>query len=234
MNDLSESSGEEIQSQPHLSRETASARFRVSRTRLILAVALAPLPLWLIDPNQGLFGVCYVISSVTLFGAILWFRARDIPFLNLTLSSCTATFLFLHTPGDRSPGLAFLALLVIPVVGLLRWIGSRGFRSAAGATQCVWVLYSAVFPYAYFNVATLELLYEAGLAPIPSPTELLACSLMRVFVGLFLVANLYWAATDRREALDQRSGRGVCYEATMLVLPYATLIAFVVVLRSQW
>lgn len=215
----------------HVVPESVWARFQVSRLRLIIAMAVAPLPLlWIRYP--GLHAVCFSISSISLFGAILWGRARDLPFLNLLLSFVVIEYLCSRNREPWSSDVAVLAVIVLLSVLIVRWMRRAYFGGAAGKTKCVWVLYSAVLPFAYINAEAIYLLRENASLAIPSQHALLIGSLLRVVLGLFWVSNLYWAATDRRENLDQRPWLGGRYEATMILLPFAALYAFAYVLQN--
>ncbi|MCC9630654.1 hypothetical protein LOC68_19845 [Blastopirellula sp. JC732] len=205
---------------------------------MVIAIAAASLPLLMIREDQPDGAVYFGMSSVTLFLAALWMKARQLPFLNLALVPLVAIAYLVAFGASFRPlyGIEIDSIYVVVLLGLVYYAAlfliSRLSAVRQAVNRTAWVLYSGVPAYAFFIAATSRLV-EVDPA-MPSPHALIACNLLRVWFGLLTVANLYWAGTDRGEMLDERPDLGVQYEATMVGLPYVALFLFLRMMRNAW
>lgn len=190
------------------------------RLRLLTALAVAPLPLLLLPSTSEWAFTSYAISCVSLFALVLLFRSEYLPGLNLALTPVLAAICL---GGLRNTD-SLLALAVWGGLYVVLRIVMILCGLQTGKVRCLWVLYSAVLPYAIFIVSVVRLVRVNPV--LPSPNEIIAENLIHVVWGLTLVFSLYFAGTDPGETLEERPDLGWRYQASMVAIPYAALFVY--------
>ncbi|PQO46950.1 hypothetical protein [Blastopirellula marina] len=200
--------------------EVSAPRWRFSITRLIIATAVAPLPLLLVCPGNASHAWCFAVSGLTLFGLLLTVQADDLPRLNVILFAVMAPAILVGAFWFESlRAIPLLAIVfALPAIAIARAYYPLQPRRAQYLPTTGQTLASAFFPYVLLNGFSLLLI---GLFSVPGTANELAGRIAGTFLGGLLLLNLYWLATNRNATLTQRPELGFRYETTMILLPAA-------------
>lgn len=203
-----------------------SSRFHFSLSRLMISIAAATLPLLMIRAGDWFGAGCYAVSSASLLVLFMLFRIEVIPWLNLAAIPVLSWAYIDRTPplfSSADGSIQQFGLLAMwGVVYLVVQLSARQVCLHPGNIPCIWILYTAAIPLAFFNAAVIWFVIET--ASWGGSRELNAGYWLRFVLGLTTVFNLYWAATDRGATLQERPGLAICYEATSFLIPYAALL----------
>ncbi|MCC9606049.1 hypothetical protein LOC68_19835 [Blastopirellula sp. JC732] len=218
---------EGLPAQRAIEPEAPASQFRFSMTRLIIATAMAPLPLLLIHPapRHEKYAWCFVLSCFTLFATVLWIKARDLPRLNLAVF-----FMAL-------PGIMMIAPVAIPVFAILfavpaMFLAGKIFPRSGNEERCVLKCNQVLKSAAYLLVTIYFFAWVAITICFTQRPAHFSIGLVGMFVlGALVPVNFYWIATCPDQDLDQRPELAFWFETTMVLIPAAVLFATLRVIR---
>lgn len=202
-------------------------RFRFSMTRLIIATAMAPLPLLLISHRYRLerYNWCFILACFTLFASVLWTKARDLPRLNMVAIFTVLPSFFLPVPFAIP---VFAIFFAVPSFFFARMVYPNSENGGEGERKCISVLNSGVW---LMGIIYLFAFCAVSLCFAKKPTHTAIGLVAMITLTAMVPLNLYWFATCPDETLDDRPDLGFRYETTMVLIPAAMLFAALRVIR---